>query len=190
MQEKDLMGMTLAELRKKNTLLDTDRLTEQEALRTEFLALQAKFHNESEAAESDYELQRGKLIDEYHLNTQAYEDANKKFGMLIGTLMDKRKFCDSSDELEDLRKKIEEAMDKRAELRNQRRTLNENFYATLHDLKVKYNAGRKERYTELETKQREFRQARIGIAKKYAELREEVRKVIAIRKAEERAEAE
>ena len=190
MHEKDLMGMTLAELRKKNTLLDTDRLTEQEALRTEFLALQAKFHNESEAAESDFELQRGKLIDEYHLNTQAYEDANKKFGMLIGTLMDKRKFCDSSDKLEDLRKQIEEAMDKRAELRNQRRTLNENFHATLHDLKVKYNAGRKERYTELETKQREFRQARIGIAKKYAELREEVRKVIAIRKAEERAEAE
>ena len=83
MQEKDLMGMTLAELRKLNTLLDTDRLTEQEALRTEFLALQAKFHNESEVAESDYELQRNKLLDEYHLNTQALNDAYKKFGLLI-----------------------------------------------------------------------------------------------------------
>ncbi len=190
MQVKDLMGMTLAELRKQNTLLDTDRLTEQEALRTEFLALQAKYHIESEAAESDYELQRNKLLDEYHLNTQALEDAYKKFGMLIGTLMDKRKFCDSSDELEDLRKQIADTMDKRAKLRSQRRTLNEKFHTTLHDIKAKYNAGRKARYTELETKQREFRQARIDIAKKYAALHEEVRKVIAIRKAEERAEAE
>ena len=109
---------------------------------------------------------------------------------LDGTLMDKRKFCDSSDELEDLRKQIADTMDKRAKLRSQRRTLNEKFHTTLHDIKAKYNAGRKARYTELETKQREFRQARIDIAKKYAALHEEVRKVIAIRKAEERAEAE
>lgn len=190
MQEKDLMGMTLAELRRVNTQLETDRLTEQEALRTEFLTMQSKLHNESEAAESDYELQRGKLLDEYHLNTQSLENAYKKFGAFIGTLMDRRKFCEKPDQVEDLRKQIADTMDKRSELRSQRRTLNDNFHSTLHDLKVKYNAGRKARHTELETKQREFRQARIGIAKKYAALHEEVRKVIAIRKAEERAEAE
>lgn len=185
MQEKDLMGMTLAELRRVNTQLDTERLTEQEALRTEYLAMQAEYNDANDAAENDYELKIGEMLDKHRQQIEALEDGYKKFGAHISTLMDKRKFCDSPDELEDLRKQIEEAMDKRTELRSQRRTLNENFYATLHDLKVNYNAGRKERYTELETKQREFRLARIGIAKKYAELHEEVRKVIAIRKAEE-----
>jgi hypothetical protein len=77
-------------------------------------------------------------------------------------------------------------MEKRQELRTQRRTLNENFHHALEEEHRKARKARKARYTEHLAKQREFRQARIAIAKKYAALHEEVRKVIGLRKAEER----
>ena len=165
--QQDLKGMTLAELRRVNTQLDTERLTEQEALRTEYLAMQAEYNDMNDAAE-------------------ALEDGYKKFGAHIGTLMDRRKFCESVEEIDKLRLQIDEAMEKRQELRTQRRVLNENFHRALHELKDEHRKARKTRYTEHETKQREFRQARIAIAKKYAALHEEVRKAIGLRKAEER----
>ena len=184
--QQDLKGMTLAELRRVNTQLDTERLTEQEALRTEYLAMQAEYNDMNDAAENDYELKIGEMLDKHRQQIEALEDGYKKFGAHIGTLMDRRKFCESVEEIDKLRQQIDEAMEKRQELRTQRRVLNENFHRALHELKDEHRKARKTRYTEHETKQREFRQARIAIAKKYAALHEEVRKVIGLRKAEER----
>lgn len=184
--QQDLKGMTLAELRQVNTQLDTERLTEQEALRTEYLAMQAEYNDMNDAAENDYELKIGEMLDKHRQQIEALEDGYKKFGAHIGTLMDRRKFCESVEEIDKLRQQIDEAMEKRQELRTQRRVLNENFHRALHELKDEHRKARKTRYTEHEAKQREFRQARIAIAKKYAALHEEVRKVIGLRKAEER----
>lgn len=184
--QQDLKGMTLAELRRVNTQLDTERLTEQEALRTEYLAMQAEYNDMNDAAENDYELKIGEMLDKHRQQIEALEDGYKKFGAHIGTLMDRRKFCESVEEIDKLRQQIDEAMEKRQELRTQRRVLNENFHRALHELKDEHRKARKTRYTEHETKQREFRQARIAIAKKYAALHEEVRKAIGLRKAEER----
>ena len=221
--QQDLKGMTLAELRRVNTQLETDRLTENEALRIGYLATQAEYHDRIIAANNDYELKRGELMDKNRLQLdaldddykkqgaligslmdrrrfcetpedvdklrqqiEALEDGYKKFGAHIGTLMDRRKFCESVEEIDKLRLQIDEAMEKRQELRTQRRVLNENFHRALHELKDEHRKARKTRYTEHETKQREFRQARIAIAKKYAALHEEVRKAIGLRKAEER----
>lgn len=184
--QQDLKGMTLAELRQVNTQLDTERLTEQEALRTEYLAMQAEYNDMNDAAENDYELKIGEMLDKHRQQIEALEDGYKKFGAHIGTLMDRRKFCESVEEIDKLRQQIDEAMEKRQELRTQRRVLNENFHRALHELKDEHRKARKTRYTEHEAKQREFRQARIVIAKKYAALHEEVRKVIGLRKAEER----
>lgn len=184
--QQDLKGMTLAELRRVNTQLDTERLTEQEALRTEYLAIQAEYNDANDAAENDYELKIGEMLDKHRQQIEALEDGYKKFGAHIGTLMDRRKFCESVEEIDKLRQQIDEAMEKRQELRTQRRVINENFHRALHELKDEHRKARKTRYTEHETKQREFRQARIAIAKKYAALHEEVRKVIGLRKAEER----
>ena len=184
--QQDLKGMTLAELRRVNTQLDTERLTEQEALRTEYLAMQAEYNDMNDAAENDYELKIGEMLDKHRQQIEALEDGYKKFGAHIGTLMDRRKFCESVEEIDKLRLQIDEAMEKRQELRTQRRVLNENFHRALHELKDEHRKARKTRYTEHETKQREFRQARIAIAKKYAALHEEVRKAIGLRKAEER----
>lgn len=184
--QQDLKGMTLAELRQVNTQLDTERLTEQEALRTEYLAMQAEYNDMNDAAENDYELKIGEMLDKHRQQIEALEDGYKKFGAHIGTLMDRRKFCESVEEIDKLRQQIDEAMEKRQKLRTQRRVLNENFHRALHELKDEHRKARKTRYTEHEAKQREFRQARIVIAKKYAALHEEVRKVIGLRKAEER----
>lgn len=184
--QQDLKGMTLAELRQVNTQLDTERLTEQEALRTEYLAMQAEYNDMNDAAENDYELKIGEMLDKHRQQIEALEDGYKKFGAHIGTLMDRRKFCESVEEIDKLRQQIDEAMEKRQELRTQRRVLNENFHRALHELKDEHRKARKARYTEHLAKQREFRQARIAIAKKYAALHEEVRKVIGLRKAEER----
>ena len=184
--QQDLKGMTLAELRQVNTQLDTERLTEQEALRTEYLAMQAEYNDANDAAENDYELKIGEMLDKHRQQIEALEDGYKKFGAHIGTLMDRRKFCESVEEIDKLRQQIDEAMEKRQELRTQRRVLNENFHRALHELKDEHRKARKTRYTEHEAKQREFRQARIAIAKKYAALHEEVRKAIGLRKAEER----
>lgn len=184
--QQDLKGMTLAELRQVNTQLDTERLTEQEALRTEYLAMQAEYNDMNDAAENDYELKIGEMLDKHRQQIEALEDGYKKFGAHIGTLMDRRKFCESVEEIDKLRQQIDEAMEKRQELRTLRRVLNENFHRALHELKDEHRKARKTRYTEHEAKQREFRQARIVIAKKYAALHEEVRKVIGLRKAEER----
>lgn len=184
--QQDLKGMTLAELRQVNTQLDTERLTEQEALRTEYLAMQAEYNDMNDAAENDYELKIGEMLDKHRQQIEALEDGYKKFGAHIGTLMDRRKFCESVEEIDKLRQQIDEAMEKRQELRTQRRVLNDNFHRALHELKDEHRKARKTRYTEHETKLREFRQARIAIAKKYAALHEEVRKAIGLRKAEER----
>ena len=176
--QQDLKGMTLAELRRVNTQLDTERLTEQEALRTEYLAMQAEYNDMNDAAENDYGLKIGEMLYKYRQQIEALEADYKKLGAHIGTLMDRRKFCESVDEIDKLRQQIDEAMEKRQELRTQRRTLNENFHHALEEEHRKARKARKARYTEHLAKQREFRQARIAIAKKYAALHEEVRKVI------------
>lgn len=184
--QQDLKGMTLAELRQVNTQLDTERLTEQEALRTEYLAMQAEYNDMNDAAENDYGLKIGEMLYKYRQQIEALEADYKKLGAHIGTLMDRRKFCESVEEIDKLRQQIDEAMEKRQELRTQRRVLNENFHRALEEEHRKARKARKARYTEHLAKQREFRQARIAIAKKYAALHEEVRKVIGLRKAEER----
>lgn len=135
MQDLDLKGMTLAELRRVNTQLDTERLAEQEALRTEYLAMQAEYNDMNDAAENDYELKIGEMLDKHRQQIEALEDGYKKFGAHIGTLMDRRKFCERVEEIDKLRQQIYEAMEKRQELRTQRRVLNENFHRALHELK-------------------------------------------------------
>ena len=188
--QQDLKGMTLAELRKLNTQLDKDRLAEQEALRTDYLHCQGEYKNANVVAENDYEEERGRLIEAHRLENEALMDAYKNFGMLIGTLMDKRRFCDTPEQFENLRKEISETMEKRKEIRDQRRIANETFHQALHDIKQKHREESMQRYTAHEQRLREFRQGRIAIAKKYADLHEQVRQFIVIRKAEERAETE
>lgn len=184
--QEDLKGMTLAELRRVNTQLDTERLTEQEALRTEYLDLQADFHNRKEAQELEYNETVGKMHDSHRAEIDALDEAYKRFGVQIGTLMDRRKFCENVKDTEELREEIDTAMDKRQELRRLRRAANDKFHEDLHEYKRKYREERKARYEELAKREREIRQARLAIAKKYAEAHEEVRKVIGLRKAEER----
>jgi hypothetical protein len=88
MMQQDLKGMTLAELRRVNTQLDTERLTEQEALRTEYLAMQAEYNDMNDAAENDYGLKIGELLYKYRQQIEALEADYKKLGAHIGTLMD------------------------------------------------------------------------------------------------------
>lgn len=178
MQDLDLKGMTLAALRRVNTQLDTERLAEQEALRTEYLGLQADFHNRKEAQELEYDETVRKMHDSHRAEIDALEEAYKRFGVQIGALMDRRKFCQNVQETEELRDEIDKAMDKRLELRRLRRAANDKFHEDLHEYKRQYQEERKNRYEELAKREREIRQARLAIAKKYAELHEEVRKHI------------
>lgn len=186
MQDLDLKGMTLAELRRVNTQLETDRLTENEALRTEYLATQAEYRDRIIAANNDYELKRGELMDSNRLQLDALDDDYKKQGVLIGSLMDRCRFCETPEEVDELRQQIDEAMDKRHELRSQRRAISENFFHALHELKENFRQGSNKRNQEHETTLQHYRNARIQIAQKYAVLHDMVRKEIALRKAEER----
>ena len=185
MQELDLKGMTLAELRRVNTQLDTDRLTENEALRTEYLATQASYSDASSTANNDYELRIGQMIAHHRESIDEVDESYKRLGADIGILMDRRKFCETSEDYDMLRQQIDEAMDKRREIRTQRHELKESFHKELHELKEEHRKTSRARSQEHEATLREYRKARIAIAKKYAKLHEEVRKEIALRKAEE-----
>ena len=178
--------MTLAELRRVNTQLDTECFTEKEALRTEYLSMLAKCNDEKEAAESDYERKVAALTEKNRLQMDALDDAYRKFGAHIGALMDRRRFCETQEDVDKLRQQIDDAMDRRQELRTQRRALNENIRKALYDLKEEHRDGKKALHQERVKIQREFRNQKLAIGKKYADLHEDVRKVIAVRKAEER----
>lgn len=187
---QDIEGKTLAELRAMNVQLDTEQATENEALRTEYLNLQAKFHDRKELDNLDWDAEHDKIRDEHFATIDDLDMQYKTAGVEIGKLMDIRANTTEEAKLNEIRDKIEEFMEQRRQLKIRKRECNAQYRADVLAFKKRCMATKHERFVELSTAERELRKRRIETKQRIAELRDAVRVEIGKRLAEERAEAE
>lgn len=187
---QDIEGKTLAELRAMNVQLDTEQATENEALRTEYLNLQAKFHDRKELDNLDWDAEHDKIRDEHFATIDDLDMQYKTAGVEIGKLMDIRANTTEEAKLNEIRDKIEEFMEERRLLKIRKRECNAQYRADVLAFKKRCMVTKRERFVELSTAERELRKRRIETKQRIAELRDAVRIEIGKRLAEERAEAE
>lgn len=187
---QDIEGKTLAELRAMNVQLDTEHATESEALRTEYLNLQAKFHDRKELDNLDWDAEHDKIRDEHFATIDDLDMQYKTAGVEIGKLMDIRANTTEEAKLNEIRDKIEEFMEERRLLKIRKRECNAQYRADVLAFKKRCMVTKRERFVELSTAERELRKRRIETKQRIAELRDAVRIEIGKRLAEERAEAE
>lgn len=187
---QDIEGKTLAELRAMNVQLDTEQATENEALRTEYLNLQAKFHDRKELDNLDWDAEHDKIRDEHFATIDDLDMQYKTAGVEIGKLMDIRANTTEEAKLNEIRDKIEEFMEERRLLKIRKRERNAQYRADVLAFKKRCMVTKRERFVELSTAERELRKRRIETKQRIAELRDAVRIEIGKRLAEERAEAE
>lgn len=187
---QDIEGKTLAELRAMNVQLDTEQATENEALRTEYLNLQAKFHDRKELDNLDWDAEHDKIRDEHFATIDDLDMQYKTAGVEIGKLMDIRANTTEEAKLNEIRDKIEEFMEERRLLKIRKRECNAQYRADVLAFKKRCMVTKHERFVELSTAERELRKRRIETKQRIAELRDAVRIEIGKRLAEERAEAE
>lgn len=188
--KQDIEGKTLAELRAMNVQLDTEQAIENEALRTEYLNLQARFHDRKEADNLDWDAEHGEIRDEHFATIDDLDMQYKTAGVEIGELMDVRANTTDEAQLANIRRKIEDLMETRRQLKIRRRECNAQYRADVLAFKKRCMATKHDRYVELSTAERDLRQRRVELKKRLADLREAVRQEIVKRQAEERAEAE
>lgn len=187
---QDIEGKTLAELRAMNVQLDTEQATENEALRTEYLNLQAKFYDRKELDNLDWDAEHDKIRDEHFATIDDLDMQYKTAGVEIGKLMDIRANTTEEAKLNEIRDKIEEFMEERRLLKIRKRECNAQYRADVLAFKKRCMVTKRERFVELSTAERELRKRRIETKQRIAELRDAVRIEIGKRLAEERAEAE
>ena len=187
---QDIEGKTLAELRAMNVQLDTEQATENEALRTEYLNLQARFRDRKEMDNLDWDAEHDEIRDEHFATIDDLDMQYKTAGVEIGKLMDIRANTTEEAKLNEIRDKIEEFMEERRLLKIRKRECNAQYRADVLAFKKRCMVTKHERFVELSTAERELRKRRIETKQRIAELRDAVRIEIGKRLAEERAEAE
>lgn len=187
---QDIEGKTLAELRAMNVQLDTEQATENEALRTEYLNLQARFRDRKEMDNLDWDAEHDEIRDEHFATIDDLDMQYKTAGVEIGKLMDIRANTTEEAKLNEIRDKIEEFMEERRLLKIRKSECNAQYRADVLAFKKRCMVTKHERFVELSTAERELRKRRIETKQRIAELRDAVRIEIGKRLAEERAEAE
>lgn len=182
----DIEGKTLAELRTLNVRFEREQAAELSALRTEYQTMQRDFVLRKETDEAEIEGKFTELWDRYHDDIEPLDDEYRRLGVVIGTLMDKRHNADES-EYDAFRQQIEAAMDRRREIKRQRRDIAEKFRQDKTALKREMKKTQRERGNAHMDAERALRDRRLEIRRRYEDMHDRVRKEIANRLAEERA---
>lgn len=187
---QDIQGKTLAELRAINRQLDLEQANENEALRTAYLSLQSAYRQEREDIDLQLDEEHDRIQYEFHTDQDNLEMEYKELGTAIGSLMDIRRNITDESEQRKIAEQISSLMDARTENKKKRRERASRFRHDLLEFKRGCITRRRTLGCNLQNAEHELRRQRMAVKQRYADLRDVVRKEIAKRLAEERAETD